>query len=203
MRPRLRDLLAICCLAATLSACATATRGVRDTMVVDTNPPGATVTTDRRIGTEQDGSPRYAGCAPTPCEFKVSRRAEFLLTIDKEGFEPLEVGVTHGFGKTALRSTVASSGKTGIAMGVTAVAAFGSYAGSAGAAAVGGAAVAGIATAGVFGVSLAVDGATGALQNLQPNPIVVDLPPQGTEVIPHDGAVAIREKRDRREEKRK
>ena len=31
--------------------------------------------------------------------------------------------------------------------------------------------------------------------NLNPNPIILELPPEGTRMIPHDKAVAIREKR--------
>lgn len=178
-----------------LPSCATMLRGVNDELIVDTDPPGAVVTTDRKLKTNRDGTMLYAGCEATPCTIKMPRRSEFLMLIEKEGYEPVEIGVTSSMKKEALRSNLSSSGKAGLAFGVSTVAVFGTYASSAGAAAAGGAAVAGIATAGILGATLLVDGASGALLNLNPNPIVLQLPPKGTRVEPHDKALEIRRKR--------
>jgi hypothetical protein len=179
-----------------LPSCATMLRGVNDELIIDTDPPGAVVTTDRKLKTNHDGTIVYARCEATPCTIKMPRRSEFLMTIEKEGYETVEIGVDSSMKKEALRSNLSSSGKAGLAFGVSTVAAFGGYASSTGAAAAGGAAVAGIATAGILGATLIVDGASGALLNLNPNPIVLELPPAGTVVVPHDKALEIRRKRD-------
>lgn len=179
-----------------LPSCATMVRGVNDELIVDTDPPGAVVTTDRKLKTHRDGTIVYAGCDATPCTIKMPRRSEFLMMIEKEGYEPVEIGVTSSMKKEALRSNLSTSGKAGLAFGVSTVAAFGTYASSTGAAAVGGATVAGIATAGILGATLLVDGASGALLNLNPNPIVLQLPPEGTQVEPHEKALEIRRKRN-------
>lgn len=178
-----------------LPSCATLLRGVNDELIVDTDPPGAVVTTDRKLKTNRDGTIVYAGCDATPCTIKMPRRSEFLMVIEKEGYEPIEIGVDSSLKKEALRSNLASSGKAGLAFGVSTVVAFSGYASSTGALATGGIAVAGIATAGILGTTLIVDGASGALLNLNPNPIVLELPPTGTIVEPHDKALEIRRKR--------
>jgi hypothetical protein len=79
----------------TLAACATVTRGSNDAWVVNTDPPGASVTTTNGHF-----------CPSTPCAIKMSRKSEFSAEIKKAGYKPATVSVTH---KTA------SAGAAGVA----------------------------------------------------------------------------------------
>ncbi len=179
-----------------LPSCATAIRGTNDKLIVETIPDGARVTTDRKMGKNDDGSIRYAGCEATPCTIKMPRRSEFLMTVEKDGYEPYEIGVTNGLKKEAMRSNLATTGTVGVAVGVTSAVAFAGVAsGGTGALVAGGAAVAGITAGAALGATLLVDGPSGALLNLQPNPIVLEMAPEGADIPAHPGAVAIREKR--------
>ena len=191
------------CATTVLPSCATAIRGTNDKLIIETIPDGARVTTDRKMGKNEDGTIRYAGCEATPCTIRMPRRSEFLMTVEKEGYAPYEIGVTNGLKKEALRSNLATSGTVGVAMGVTTAVAFAGVAsGGTGALVAGGAAVAGITAGAALGATLLVDGPSGALLNLQPNPIVLEMAPAGTDIPEHPGAVAIREKRMRKAEKK-
>lgn len=108
------------------SGCATITRGSTDTLVVESDPPGAEV----RLSNGMRGK--------TPTSFVVPRRGGFVAYIEKPGFEPVEVMVN---------SRVAGSGAAGMAGNVV----FG----------------------GIIGV--AVDSGTGAMYDVTPNPIRVNL----------------------------
>ncbi|WP_417468587.1 PEGA domain-containing protein [Maricaulis sp.] len=67
-----------------LAGCGTITRGSNDTWVVETDPPGASVTTSNGFQ-----------CASTPCALKMPRRSEFVATIERAGYETVTVNVTH------------------------------------------------------------------------------------------------------------
>lgn len=67
-----------------LTGCATITRGTKDTWSVNTTPPGAAVKTSNLFSCEQ-----------TPCTFKISRKAEFNVTITKPGYKEWTGRVTH------------------------------------------------------------------------------------------------------------
>ncbi len=72
-------------LAVATAACATVTRGTTEAFVVETVPSGATVTTSLGMG-----------CDPTPCAIpKVKREAEFVVTIEKEGYKTSTHNITH------------------------------------------------------------------------------------------------------------
>jgi hypothetical protein len=58
-----------------LAGCATITRGTSDTWTVNTTPAGAAVHTSNMFS-----------CDLTPCTFKMSRKAEFNVTITKAGY---------------------------------------------------------------------------------------------------------------------
>jgi hypothetical protein len=135
---------------------------------------------------------------------KIPRRSEFLMTVAADGYQPVEIGVSGSTKKEALRANFATTGKVGVAVGATAFTALASAGGlfSTGAAASAGAATAGVMTGGLLVGTVVVDAATGALLNLNPNPIVITLAPEGTELPEHPKAVAIREKRLAREERR-
>jgi|GEM_PF-1564607 len=173
--------------ASLLSACATVARGSNADMVIDTEPPGATVTTDLPAKGRREAG---RGCAPTPCEFKVPRKADFLMTISKDGYEPVEIGVISRRHKESLEANLAGSGATGLGVGGGLAGAFIATGGLTGIMTTGeilaaGAAVGGIVTVGIGGVSLGVDAATGALMSPNPNPIFVELPPEGMVLEPH------------------
>ena len=191
--------LSIAAIALATAGCATVFRGTNDEIEVTTEPPGAMVSTtletpkserDRRWG--RAAAPVYAGCASTPCSFKAPRRSRFLLKIEKEGFEPVEIGVTGKLGKAALTANLAatagasaasSAALSGLVSGVTAGLATGAGAGAA----------VGATTAGVGVAFIGVDAATGAYLSLNPNPIHIVLPPEGTRFDPHPEALIIRE----------
>ena len=75
-------LLASC---AALASCATVTRGTTTAFVVETIPSGAQVS----LSTGQV-------CNATPCTFaRISREAEFSVTVSKAGYETTTHAVTH------------------------------------------------------------------------------------------------------------
>ena len=161
------------------SACATVARGPNADMVVDTEPPGATVTTDLPAKGKLAAG---RGCAPTPCTFEVPRRAKFLMTVEREGYEPYEVGVISTRHKESLDANLRGAGGMGAGMGM-AIGATGAAYGFGGTTVIAAGAVAAASVAaGVGLISLGVDGATGALLNPNPNPVFIELAPEGVEV---------------------
>jgi len=98
-------ILAATLAAVAVSACGTITRGTNDTLLVETTPPGASVTTSN--GYE---------CASTPCAIKMPRRSEFVATIELEGYQTHEVSVTNrvsGGGGAAMAGNVLVGGIIG------------------------------------------------------------------------------------------
>ena len=72
-------------LAVATAACATVTRGTTEAFVVETVPSGAKVTTTLGLG-----------CNATPCAIpKVKREAEFIVTIEKDGYKTSTHNITH------------------------------------------------------------------------------------------------------------
>jgi membrane-bound inhibitor of C-type lysozyme len=80
----MKAFIAITAASLMLAGCGTITRGSNDTWVVETTPPGATVSTSN--GYE---------CQSTPCAIKMPRRSEFVATIERDGYETVTVNVTH------------------------------------------------------------------------------------------------------------
>jgi hypothetical protein len=64
-----------------LPACATVTRGTKETYVIESTPPGA----DVALSNGQK-------CV-TPCKLKLKRKPGFTATITKAGYEPVEAVV--------------------------------------------------------------------------------------------------------------
>lgn len=193
-----------------LSGCATVARGTKDKMVIDTEPPGAVVITDKELPESKSARRKdpnleatYYGCAATPCEFKLPRRSEFILTISKSGYEDVEIGVDYGLHRESLNANLAGSAATGAGIGLATGTLVAGLMGTGGVAVGTAAAAAGVATLGIGAVALGVDGATGAMMNIRPNPIFINLPPEGTIFEPHPGVAALREKRRKREEKKR
>ena len=91
-----------------LAGCGTITRGSNDTWVVETTPPGASVSTSNGYQ-----------CDSTPCAIKMPRRSEFVATIERDGFETVTVNVTHQVstaGGTSMAGNVLVGGIIGAAI---------------------------------------------------------------------------------------
>ena len=198
--------LAALSLAATgLGGCATAVRGTNADMRIETVPPGATVTTDLPARGRLFAStrPEGRGCAPTPCKFEVPRKADFLLRIEAENHDPVEIGVISRNGKERLDvdmsnrkggrvgDTLEVVGVNSLAVPVTAGLLAGAGASSASSAALG--AIYGAMGGGVFAVAgMGVDAVSGAMLSPNPNPIRVVLPPEGADLPPHVSVERLR-----------
>ena len=76
------------------SGCATVTRGTTEAFAIESNPPGAMV----RLSTGQT--------CQTPCSIKVKRRGDFVVGIEKDGYEEVTATVT---------SSIDSAGSAGMA----------------------------------------------------------------------------------------
>lgn len=87
------------------SGCASITRGTKDTLVVESDPSGATV----RLSTGESGK--------TPTSFQLPRKNALDVYIDKEGYESLTVRVSSqisGAGATGMAGNVLVGGVIGI-----------------------------------------------------------------------------------------
>ena len=88
----------------TTIGCASITRGSKDTLVVNSDPSGAKVSLS--IGLS----------GKTPCAFKVSRKGGFVVKIEKEGYETIElqvVGQISGGGAAGMAGNVLLGGIIG------------------------------------------------------------------------------------------
>lgn len=100
--------LAVIGAAITLAGCATVTRGTKDTWTVNTTPSGAVVKTTNNFS-----------CEGTPCTFKMSRKAEFGVTITKPGYKTWTGQVTNkvsGAGGAGMAGNVLLGGLIGAAV---------------------------------------------------------------------------------------
>jgi len=100
-------LLVVLILVGLANGCATITRGSSDVLVVNSDPLGAKVTTSTGLS------------GKTPATFKVNRRGGFVVKIEKQGFEPVEVQISskiHGAGGTALAGNILLGGLIGAAV---------------------------------------------------------------------------------------
>ncbi|MEM1105996.1 MAG: hypothetical protein AAGH87_06360 [Pseudomonadota bacterium] len=184
-----------------LPACATAFRGPNVPFEIVTEPPGARVSTDlltpktrrenrneaRLVSWGHLDEPRpveqvYYGCEATPCSFEVSRRSEFAVTLEREGFHTAQIAVTSNFGRreggAAVAGNVAAvTGAYVVGFNLTTsfVSAFTLGTATTGALATSAATT---AAAGVGVMTLGVDVLTGAMLDLSPNPLVVILVPE-------------------------
>lgn len=154
-----------------LNACATATRGTHEMVVINSNPVGATAISDIASTSPKNTINGFIGCEPTPCGLNISRKAAPVINISKEGHQSIKFKIVSS------NATSATSVPTGA---IVAGIAPGSYvqAGSPDLLKripVGGAIIAG----GLFslGGGLVLDAATGAGRSLSPNPVTAYLAP--------------------------
>lgn len=86
------------------TGCATITRGTKDTLVVESDPAGATVTLSNGM------------TGKTPTSFKLPRKHPLTVTIAKEGYETLTVQVNSqvsGAGAAGMAGNVLVGGLVG------------------------------------------------------------------------------------------
>jgi hypothetical protein len=103
--------MALVCVAFTATACATITRGVHQKWSVESEPPGASVTTTNGFS-----------CQQTPCTFTMERKAKFEVTVSKDGYKPYSGHIDHtvtGGGGTALAGNAIIGGIVGIGVDAT------------------------------------------------------------------------------------
>ena len=88
------------------SGCATITRGTNEAFTVETEPSGARATTSLGLS-----------CEPTPCVIpRISREAEFTVTLSKEGYKTTTHNVSHqtaGGGSAGMAGNVLLGGVVG------------------------------------------------------------------------------------------
>ncbi len=88
-----------------VSGCASVTRGTKDTLVVESDPSGATV----RLSTGASGK--------TPTSFQLPRKNALEVFIEKDGYEPLTVHVSSqisGTGAVGMAGNVLVGGLIGV-----------------------------------------------------------------------------------------
>ena len=84
--------------------CASVTRGGKESFVIETDPAGV------RASSSQGWS------CMTPCSMKIKRRSEFVVTLEKEGYETLRTTVTSSIdtaGGTAMAGNILLGGVVG------------------------------------------------------------------------------------------
>ena len=84
-------LLAI--IAFSISGCATATRGTHEVLQINSEPSGARAISDIPSKGSKDNINGFIGCEPTPCDLNISRRAEPVITVEKEGYKAIKFKV--------------------------------------------------------------------------------------------------------------
>jgi hypothetical protein len=107
MKLPLLRLAALWVFALSAASCATITRGSNDVLIVNSDPSGAKVTTSTGLS------------GTTPATFTVNRRGGFVVKIEKQGFETVEVQISskiHGAGGTALAGNLLIGGLIGVAV---------------------------------------------------------------------------------------
>jgi len=93
-----KKMLAIVALSAfSISGCATVVKGSRDVLVIGSEPAGAKAVTNIPYAGKSDTQSNvdgYFGCEPTPCAIEMSRRANPLVTVSLDGYQPIRYKVT-------------------------------------------------------------------------------------------------------------
>ncbi len=100
-------LAVVLCLAASVSACGSITRGTTEPVAFVSDPPGA------QMIASKDG---YA-CPVTPCSLNVGRADEFDATFTKAGYQPTTVPVRTkvvGTGAAGMAGNIIAGGIVGI-----------------------------------------------------------------------------------------
>ncbi len=78
----MKRLLAVALTVILASGCASVTRGTTEAYVIESTPAGASVSLSNGLS------------CTTPCSVKVKRRSDFVVTIEKEGYETISASIT-------------------------------------------------------------------------------------------------------------
>ena len=77
-----------------LSACATATRGTHERVMINSEPAGAAAITDLKASAKQsfeDGTTSdFYGCSPTPCSINLPRKSSPVVDMTLDGHQPIK-----------------------------------------------------------------------------------------------------------------
>ena len=163
---------------------------------------------DRRKNSDLE--PVYVSCSPTPCAIKLPRRSKFIVKLEHPGYEDAELFIAHSsksgsFTANMLSTTATSAGTTVASAAISAALStialqtttlvgtalansltFGAVPVTAGTASISTATVLSSAippALAVTGGALLIDAASGANQNLYPNPVVLKLAPKGSPTV--------------------
>jgi len=166
-----RRLLLLVSIGVIISGCATATRGTHEMVQINSEPAGARAISNIPNKTKNSNLDGFYGCEPTPCGINFSRRAQPVISIEKEGYKDIKFKVVSS---VATSSTSLSTGTivAGTQRGSHVVAGSPDLLKRI---PIGGASIfGGVMTLGAGSI---VDGATGAGLSLSPNPVTVFLAP--------------------------
>ncbi len=177
------------------TSCATVVRGTKESFIVKTEPAGAVVTTTAETPKSKKArqldntlSKETYGCEATPCEITVPRRSTFIAKITKPGYIPVHITV-RSRSLTKTRKQAAAGTVIGGSAG-----AMGSFVTASGSTLPFTTAGAVFSTAAItifFAIPLTtIDAMDGALLDIYPNPIDLNLLPAGT-IAPETGEEII------------
>jgi len=155
-----------------LSACATVTRGTHEVVEINSEPVGAKAVSDVQSTNQKNTIDGYIGCEPTPCGLNLPRKSTPLITVSKEGHQPITFKLI-STNATSKSATPEGSIIAGIPPGSYAQAGDPTFLKS-------------IPIAGVIiwdsimtlGASAILDAGTGAGRSLSPNPVTAFLAPE-------------------------
>ena len=155
-----------------IAGCATATRGTHEVVQINSEPSGARAISDIPSKSRKNNINGFIGCEPTPCGLNISRRAEPVITVEKEGYKSIKFKVVSSVA-TSRSSVPTGSIVAGTQNGSHVVAGSPDFLKTI---PVGGASIfGGVMT---FGAGSVLDIATGAGLSLSPNPVTVFFAPE-------------------------
>lgn len=73
-----------------VSGCATATRGTHEVVKINSEPSGARAISNIPNKTQKNNLNGFYGCEPTPCSINFLRRAEPVISIEKDGYKDIK-----------------------------------------------------------------------------------------------------------------
>ena len=151
-----------------LTSCATSVRGQKEAIKIFSEPSGAMAVSNIKSNKTNDRFGGYLGCAPTPCKINLSRRSYPVITVSKEGYQPIKFALASGIATSSSSvpegTLIAGNEKTSQV-----------FAGKSHAIPLGGASIA--TSLVTFGAAPVIDAASGAHLSLTPNPVSVLLKP--------------------------
>lgn len=165
------------------TGCTTITEGSHEYIILESEPPGAMVTTDiavkKPITLDNGETSNVLACAPTPCRINMYRRDDATVTVSKPGYQSIKFNIVSTW-EPGVSSVPAGSIVAGLPPGSHVIAGKGDFLKNTAPINIGTLFV-GTMT---FGSSLAIDAASGANLSLSPNPVSIFL--ASDEPLPED-----------------